>query len=133
MNAKAEPAIVYQFNDHAKITGVNGLVGIEEPYTKPGDNCDQRIADVLVDEVVYEGASDMIVGFRAKKSAPKEWYGIFRIDGNAVYKALPNATHSDVQKLIKKGTQLIVIYQICGSGGFVNVRDIFKKTAINNP
>jgi hypothetical protein len=129
----AEPSIVYQLDNRAKITGVNGLVGIEEPFTKKGDNCSQRIADLMVNEVVYKSDSDMITGFRATKPPPNEWYGIFRIDSDALYKAIPNTTKSDVQKLIKKGAQLIVIYQVCGNGGFVSVRDIFKKSSINNP
>lgn len=129
----AEPSIVYQLDNRAKITGVNGLVGIEEPFTKRGDNCSQRIADLVVDEVVYKGDSDMIAGFRATKPAPNEWYGIFHIDSDALYKAISNTTKSDVQKLIKKGAQLIVIYQVCGNGGFVSVRDIFKQSSINNP
>ncbi len=129
----ADVGIQYQYDDKLKRIGVNAIVGIEEPMTAPGDNCDQRIANVVVDEVVYDGASDMIAGFRAQKPAPKEWYGIFRIDTNAFYKSIPNAAHGDVLKIIKKGANLIVTYQVCGSGGFVLVRDIFKNTAINNP
>jgi hypothetical protein len=129
----AEPKIIYQYGDKGKIVGVNALVGIEEPMLAQGDNCDQRIAEVVVDEVVYEGASDMITGFRAKKPAPKEWYGIFKIDSKAIYNSIQRAVHQDVQKLINKGARLIVVYQMCGSGGFVSVRDIFKKSAVNNP
>lgn len=131
--AHADAGIEYQYNNKLKITGVNAIVGIEEPMTTPGDNCSQRIADVVIDEVVYSGVSDMVAGFRAKKPAPKEWYGIFRIDTDSLYKSIPNAAHGDVLKLIKKGTSVIVTYQVCGSGGFVNVRDVFKKTAVNNP
>jgi hypothetical protein len=104
LKADAEPAIVYQYDSRSNVIGVNGPIGIGEPM----DDCSQRIADVKVDEVVYEGASDIIVGFRATKPAPNEWYGIFRIRSDVVYKAIPNATRSDVQRLIKKGAQLIV-------------------------
>lgn len=129
----AEPGLIYQFGDKGKIVGVKALVGVEAPMIAPGDNCDQRIADVVVDEVVYEGASDTVAGFRARKPAPNEWYGLFSIDSKSVYAALPNATRADVQKLIGKGARLIVVYQVCGSGGYISVRDIFKKSAINNP
>jgi len=131
--AHADAGIEYQYGNKLKVTGVNAIVGIEEPMTAPGDNCSQRIADVVIDEVVYDGASDMVAGFRAKKPAPREWYGIFRIDTDALYKSIPNAAHNDVLKLIKKGASIIVTYQVCGSGGFVSVRDIYKKTAVNNP
>ena len=130
--ANAEPALVYQFGSK-RVIGVNGLVGIETPMVDPLENCSQRIAEVVVDEVVYDGASDIIAGFRAKKPAPNEWYGMFTIHSDAVYGALSNAARGDVQKLINKGARLIVIYQVCGSGGHVSVRDIFKKSALNNP
>ena len=131
--AAVQPKVIYQFSDQAKVIGVNALVGIEEPMLAPGDNCDQRIAELVVDEVVYEGTSEKITGFRAKKPAPREFYGLFKIDSDAVYGALPNAARSDVQKLINKGARLIVVYQVCGSGGFLSVRDIFKRSALNNP
>ena len=131
--AYAESRIIFNYNDKLKIDEVIAIVGIDELMVAPGDNCDQRIADIVIDEVVYDGASDMVAGFRAKKPAPNEWYGIFRIDTEALYKPIPNVGRHDPLKLIKNGANLIVIYQVCGSGGYVFVRDIFKKTAINNP
>lgn len=131
--AGAKPAFVYQFGSNGKVVGINALVGIEKPMVEVGDNCDQRIADLVVDEVVYEGLSEIISGFRAKKPAPNENYVLFTIDSKAVYGALPNAARRDVQKIINKGSRLIVIYQVCGSGGYFSVRDIFKKSAVNNP
>ena len=133
LSANAKPAIIYQYGSNAKVIGVNALVNIEDAMVEPGDNCDQRIAEIVVDEVVYEGASEIITGFRAKKPAPNEFYALFTIDSKAVYDRLPNTQRRDVQKIINKGSRLVVIYQVCGSGGFLSVRDIFKKSAVNNP
>lgn len=131
--ASAKPAIIYQYGPGAKVVGVNALVGIEAPMVEPSDNCDQRIAEVVVDEVVYDGASEMIAGFRAKKPAPNEYYALFGMDSKAIYGALPNPARRDVQRLVNKGARIVVIYQVCGSGGFISVREIFKKSAVNNP
>ncbi|ARU30757.1 hypothetical protein CAP31_03065 [Sulfuriferula sp. AH1] len=131
--AVAKPVLVYQFGSNGKVIGINALVGIEEPMVEIGDNCDQRIADLVVDDVVYERSSETISGFRAKKPAPNEINALFTIDSKAVYGALPNASRRDVQKIISKGSRLIVVYQVCGSGGYFSVRDIFKKGAVNNP
>lgn len=131
--AHAGAGLVYQYGDKSQGRAIIAIVGIEEPMIAPGDNCSQRIADLVIDEVVYDGASDTILGFRAKKPPPKEWYGIFRIDSRSLYREIPNADRAEVLKLISKGTHVIVTYQVCGSGGFVSVRDIFKKSAINNP
>lgn len=129
----AEPALVYERGLEGGVEDVRALVGIEEPMAAPGENCDQRIAELVVDEVVYDGVSNMVAGFRATKPAPNEWYGIFRLDNAAVYKALPNSAHGDMLRLFKKGNELIVVYQVCGSGGFVSVRDVYKKSTLNNP
>ena len=131
--SKSTPSIVYRYDSRANIIGVNGIVDIEKPSTEPFGACSQRIADIKVDEVVYDNASDIIAGFRATKPTPNEWYGIFRLDSDALYKSIPNAERSNVQKLIRKGAELIAVYQVCGNGGIVTVRDIFAKSAINNP
>ena len=130
--AYAKAAIVYEYDTHARVIGVSAIVGIEAPMIEVGDNCSQRIADVVVADVVYRERG-VITAFRAKKPPPKEWYGEFRIDSNAIYRSLPNAKHLDVQKIIHKGAHLMVIYQMCGSGGFASVREIFKNSAVNNP
>ena len=127
-SAHADVTIQYQYDNKPNITGVRAIVGIEEPLS----DCDQRIADLVIDEVVYDGASDLVLGFRAKKPAPQEWYGIFRIN-DALYKSISNVEHSQITNLIKKGARVIVTYHVCGSGGYVYVRDIFKKSAMNNP
>lgn len=131
-NVQAKAGFEYKYKDR-QIVDVTALVGIEEAQAQPGDGCEHRISDLVVDEVVYKGTSELVEGFRAKKPAPVEWYGLFRIDSDALYKSISNAEHGNVPKLIKKGAKLIVVYQVCGNGGFVYVRDIFKKSAINNP
>jgi hypothetical protein len=67
--AIAESRIVYRYSTDQKprIVGVAAIVNLEEPYKE----CDQRIADLLVDEVVYDGSSEIIVGFRARKPSSK--------------------------------------------------------------
>lgn len=155
--AIAESRIVFRYSTDPKprITGVAAIVNLEEPYKE----CDQRIADLVVDEVVYDGSSGIIVGFRAQKPSSKtsgwnfwggflpdlidriwppksdlgsrEWYGLFAMKG--FYMSLANAERGHVGDLVKKGAKLIVSYQICGSGSFVSVRDIYDKATINNP
>ena len=137
VNSFAEPGIVYRYSTPPKleISGVNGIVELEAAMTEPGSGCEQRIADLVVDEVVYEGTSEMLIGFRAKKPAngSSEWYGLFSMATKALYQNLSNAERRNIQQLIRRGAKLIVIYQICGSGGFASVRDVFAKSAVNNP
>ena len=134
-NAFAEPGIVYRFSPKFEVIGVNAIVDLEPAMTESGSGCEQRIADLIVDEVVYEGASDIVIGFRAQKPGSKAntWYGLFSMNTKLLYRKLPNPERHNVQLLVKKEAKLIVVYQVCGSGGFSSVRDIYAKAAINNP
>lgn len=153
----AEPRIVYRYSAGPKleIAGVDGIVNLQEAYK----DCSQGIADLVVDEVVYDGSTNIIVGFRANipSSKTSKWnawggflpdlidriwppksnlnsrdrYHLFEMRG--FYMSLANAERHYVGDLIKKGAKLIVAYQICGSGSFVSVRDVYDKSAINNP
>jgi hypothetical protein len=135
--ALAEPGIVYSYSPPPKfgVTGVNAIVNLEEAQTEDGSGCEQRIADLVVDEVAYEGASDIVIGFRAKKPGnnKNEWYGLFSMNTQALYRKLPNPDRRNVQLLVKRGARVIVVYQVCGSGGFASVRDVYAKSAVNNP
>lgn len=121
--------LVYQYDNNFNIVGVNGLIGIEELMA----DCDSRIAKVVVDKVEYKEGSDIITGFYAKKLASKKMDYFFSIDSDVVDRTLNKLSKLDVQKLIRKGEHLIVVYQVCGSGGFTSARDIFKWSALNNP
>lgn len=131
-SAQAAPGLVYQYGPHKKVE-VRALVGVEEPMTAPNDNCDQRIAEVTVADVAYNGTSDMISGLRATKPAPNEWTGLFSINSKAVYDAIPDVTRTDLQKLIHRGARLIITYQVCGSGGYASIRDVYMASSLNNP
>ena len=133
--AFAEPGIEYRFDAKSRVIGVNAIVDLESAMTEPGSNCSQRIADLVIDEVVYEGASDTIVGFRAQKPGitANTWYGVFSMNTKRLYQNLGNAERHRVHELVKKGAKVVVAYQVCGSGGFASVRDVFAKSAINSP
>ena len=135
--AIAEPGIVYRYSSSPKVEviGVSAVVDLEAAMTETGSGCEQRIADLSIDEVVYEGASDIVIGFRAQKpgNGTNTWYGVFAMDTKALYRKLPNPERHNVQLLVKRGAKVIVTYQVCGSGGFASVRDIYAKSAVNSP
>lgn len=115
------PSFAYQHDSEFNETGVNGLVAIDG-YMQ---DCGQRIADVIVDKVKYNAGK--ISGFITKRPDFD-----FIIGSEADHFAMENKLNLDMQKLIYKGAHLIVVYQVCGSGGFTYPRDIFKWDALNN-
>ncbi|WP_319585298.1 hypothetical protein [uncultured Desulfobulbus sp.] len=122
-----KPKIVYKYDNFAQPTGVKAIIDIEETDTQ----CDQRIALITVEEVLYEGSSEQVEGFRAKLSSDKIDYLFSIYNNKAIYENLPNAARRDVLQLINKGSNLLVDYQVCGSGGFFSVRNIFSARFVN--
>lgn len=134
VSVSAEPGIVYRYaiSPKLQIVGVDAVVDLEPAET--GNNCSQGIAETTIDEVAYEGTTDIIIGFKAQKpgTASNAWYGLFRMATSVLYRKLPNAERHYVQILIRKGARVIVVYQVCGSGGFVSVRDVWARAAMNS-
>ena len=133
--ACGEPDLVYLYASSPKVeaASVNGIVDLVPADTTFGSGCEQRIAELTIDEVVYKGENDDVIGFRAEKPGGDGIEWLYTMNTAKLYEKLPNARRHDVKKLVKKGKEVIVTYQVCGSGGFTSVRDIFAKTAINHP
>lgn len=124
----SKPSIVYRY-EGASSTPI-GVVGLQDAYTDPMDNCGQRIADVTIREVVYDGASDIIEGFRIsnpKKDEPRKRFIIDELHN------LSMGQMGELSRIVEAGAKVIVIYQICGSGKFHTVRELWLKSAVNNP
>lgn len=130
-SAHAEPGIVYRYSPAPKVKaiGVQAIVDLEPAMTETGSGCEQRMADLVIEDVVYDGASDRVVGFRA----PKTGLGMFKMETDKLYKSLSNAERRAPLLLIRRGAKVLVTYQMCGSGGFISVRDVWDKSAINRP
>jgi len=93
-------------------------------------DCSQHIAELSIDEVIYENNSDYIIGFRAKPTKNNQMLSSFAMDTKELYHKLGNAGRLNVQLVIKKAAPVIVTYQKCGSGGFISVKDVFKKSVV---
>lgn len=128
LNVSAEPTLAYSFTPKSQDVTLNGFSGMEEVMS----DCTQRIADIVIDDVLYDDKSaDRIVGFRAKETKQNRWPASFAMQSEALYLKLPNAERLVLHQIIKRGVPVIVTYQSCGSGGFNSVKDVYRKAAIN--
>jgi hypothetical protein len=125
--AMAEPMLVESYSQKSNIASIDGIVGLEEPMS----DCSQHIGELTIDEVIYESNSDYIIGFRAKQTKSNPSLPSFSMNTKELYLKLGNAGRLNIQLIIKKAAPVIVTYQKCGSGGFISVRDVFKKNIIN--
>ena len=125
--AIAEPMMVENYSQKSNIPSIDGIAGLEETMA----DCSQHIAELTIDEIIYESNSDYIVGFRAKPTKNNQFLSSFAMDTKVLYFKLGNAGRLNVQQVIKKTAPVIVTYQKCGSGGFISVKDVFKKNVVS--
>ena len=125
ISALGDPAFSFEYDSNGNVIEVMGFVGLQDPYR----DCEQKISNVIVDEVVYEGISRIIGGFRGRMTGhPYGTHVLFHIDD--LYSKISNAEMSFIPEIIKKGAALIVIYHVCGNGGYHHVRGLFKGAAL---
>ena len=128
MRIRTDPVVEYSYTKKAEITGVKAITGIEDTMS----DCSQNIAEVTIDQVIYQDNSDYITGFRVKPTKTNQWPQSFTMYTKKLYEQLSNSQRLNVQMIIKNGAQLLVVYQQCGSGGYISVKDVFKKSALLN-
>lgn len=95
-------------------------------------DCGQHIAEVVIDQVVYKNVSDIIAGFRIERPSPNGLYSLYRIRTSSYEHLSKVEQYSVLSDLVSKGAQLIITYQICGSGGFIYVENIYKASVFND-
>ena len=103
------------------------MIGFEDPHTAPLDNCLQQIAEVSVSEVAYDGPSEIIAGFRVDPAKTKNGVTLYRVDRTNI----TAGQMRQLQKIVRKDAQLIVLAQTCGMGRFTTVRELWLKSAMS--
>lgn len=124
-NTLAEPQYVIKYSKLDDIT-IKGVVGLEEPM----ELCEQHIRELSVQDVIYHTNSDYIVGFRAKKKERNFPLPLFSMKTDELYANSGNVARLYLHQIVYSGAEVIVTYQVCGSGGFISVRDVFLKNFV---
>lgn len=120
----AEPEMIYE--DSKPIA----LIGLSEVWRSGGaSGCENHIGTFEVEEIAYDGVSEIVGGIRVKpvvsfwdkksSTAPS----LMRLNTDK----LSNIERSWLPTLVDKGSKLLIAYNICGSGGFQYVRDIYRQ------
>jgi hypothetical protein len=103
------------------------MVGFEDAYTGQMDNFQQRMAEVVVGEIAYDGPSEVIAGFRVDPAKATNGVTLYRIGSPGDITA---GEMRQLQKIVRKGARLIVLAQTCGAGRFTSVRELWLKSAL---
>ena len=119
-----EPSVVFA-SPAGQETPV-AMIGFEDAYTEPLDNCQQHIAEVIVGEIAYDGPSEIIAGFRVDPAKTTNGVTLYRIDPADI----TAGKMRQLQKIVRKDARLIVLAQTCGMGRFTSVRELWLKSAL---
>ena len=101
------------------------IIGLSEiPDRKTSSDCQNRLGRFVVSDIAYDGLSEIVQGVRVKPLGAKKDAGevLIRIDSDR----LPNVDRSWLPALVDRGSQLLIAYQICGNGGFMYARDVYR-------
>ena len=113
-----EPSVVFSGPPGKEVP--IAIIGFEDAYTRPMDNCQQHIVEVVVGEIAYDGLSEIIAGFRIDPAKAVNGVILCRIEPTDV----TAGKMRQLQRIVRKGAKLIDLAQTCGMGGFTSVREV---------
>jgi hypothetical protein len=112
------------------------LIGLEDVIVNSSGEitgCDNRLGLFEVDDIAYEGVSEIVGGIRVKKiradieqQSTGNVPSLIRINAGQ----LSNLVASWLPTLVQKGSRLLIAYNICGNGGFQYARDIYRAESL---
>ncbi|EEA04121.1 hypothetical protein BH160DRAFT_0553 [Burkholderia sp. H160] len=101
---------------------VSGLVNMTELMNKPGEGCQQFIGLVKVEGIQFSPSDASIESFRFTDHYGNQWVVPTNISD------LSNADRAQANNFIRVGKPYYVQIQICGSGGFASLVNMYDAS-----
>lgn len=101
---------------------VSGLVNMTDLLNKPGDGCEQFIGLVKVEGIQFSSSGGSIESFRFTDRFGNQWSVPTNISD------LANSARSQANNFIRVSKPYYVQVQICGSGGFASLVNMYDAT-----
>lgn len=101
---------------------VSGLVNMTDLMNKPGDGCEQFIGLVKIEGIQFSSSGGSIESFRFTDHFGNQWSVPTNISG------LSNVARAQANNFIRVGRPYYVQVQICGSGGFASLVNMYDAT-----
>lgn len=101
---------------------VSGLVNMTDILNKPGDGCEQFIGVVKVEGIQFSSSGGSVESFRFTDHFGNQWSVPTNISD------LSNAARSQANNFIRVGKPYYVQVQVCGSGGFASLVNMYDAT-----
>lgn len=105
---------------------VVGLVAMNSALTANGSGCEQRAGVVKVEGVQFSRSGVTLESFRFTSKSGDQWSMPTGIDG------LSNTDRSQANNFIRVGKSYFMRFQVCGSGGFPDLLDLYDLAFVNS-
>ncbi len=118
-----QPAVItaYKTTTNGKSRSyVSGIINLDQTFTEPGSGCEQWIGTVKVSGVQFSSSGTTIEQFRFKDKRDN----LISVPTN--FKNLSNAERGVANSFIREGQTYFAHIQICGSGGFASLVNIYN-------
>lgn len=119
--------VIYRYRivpKHIPEAIVSGLVNMTDLMNKPGDGCEQFIGLVKVEGIQFSSSGAVLESFRFTDHYGNQWSVPTNIG------ELSNAARSQANNFIRVGKAYFVQVQICGSGGFVSLINMYDASVL---
>lgn len=104
---------------------VSGLVGMDELFDKPGDNCQQFLGTATVEGIQFSSSGATLESFRFTDKSGNQWSVPTNIG------KLSGAARGIANNFIRVGRQYYLHVQVCGSGGFASLISMYSTVPFN--
>jgi len=99
---------------------VAALINMEKIYNKSGDGCGQRMTFAKISALQFSDSGNSINLIQLKEESG-------RVFGAPIkYQKLSNLERQTADTLFIQGNEYFVFYQVCGSGGFVSLINVYS-------
>ena len=126
-SSESGPVMVYKASGEPV-----ALVGLQEAFNDAG--CSFQLGNFIVDSIAYEGTSNLVAGVRVLRlasltSKPKDDDVPYLITIDT--SKLSEADKGWIPKMVRRGSRLLISFNLCGSGGFESARDIYRADGLD--
>lgn len=107
---------------------VVGIITLKKAFTAPMAACNQISGTIKVEGLQFSDSGKTLKSFYFEDSNGNNW----SVPTGFEELNFTNKDNGKINNFIKKGRSYFVRLQACGSGGYVDLLDIYNPKALNN-
>ena len=111
----------YHINPETRKTEweITALINMNKIYNKPGEGCGQRMTFAKISALQFSDSGNSIKLIQLVEESGRVFAAPIE------YQKLSNVKRKEADQFLIQGNKYFIFYQVCGSGGFVNIINMY--------